>query len=173
MANKSQVETPKSTFSDVLNTPQGAQQPQPQGPKNTFKRLTNHMSFTCSASLVQSNGFLDYLNVLTEYGEIPIDVLVLAYAYIKKCIEGKSSTNLVQSKGIKVLYGVCVFLAYKYLVETDYWPLEQFCKLVGVKKYTLFKYEIFIIDKYLNFELHMTKAAFDQQKKILSLFGLK
>lgn len=109
--------------------------------------------------------------MLREVGDIPINAHVLGFIYLKKSMFSKAAASVIKPSGIKALYGVCVFLAYKFLIEEDYWPLEEFSKLVGVKAYTLFKYEVFVIDRLLNYNLHVRKEEYDKEMNILKRFG--
>lgn len=138
----------------VLPSPVSPKRNHPiKDPSCISSSLSKHTSFSCSANLASPDSFHEYLQILIELGEIPDNVLTVASIYFKRCFKGKKAMKQVKPAGIKVLYGVCVFLAYKFLIEIDFWPLEEFCLMVGVKKRTLFKYEVFVVSKLLNFNL--------------------
>jgi hypothetical protein len=142
----------------------------PIGPKIDLKELVKierHSNFTSSTALVQSSSFKDYLNFLITNGEFPHHLLIMAEIYVKRAIDNPDTVNLIKPEGLKVFYGICVLLAYKFTEENDFWPLAEYCNFLGINAKTLFKYEIFVVCKIFNFKLHVNGHEIKKETEIL------
>jgi hypothetical protein len=115
--------------------------------------------------------FKDYLDFITENGDFPNSVLIFAEIYLKNSISDDRTLKLIKPEGVKALYGVCIFLAYKFLLEHDYWPIKEFCNFIGVDKLTMFKYEIFVIDKMLGYKLNVNTKDYYKECTLLQKLG--
>lgn len=170
----------ESRIENTKNSPKNAQSREDNDkiirenpPKNTpendtfiYSKVTStdaskQTSFTCSALLTSTGAFYEYLQVIIQMGDLPSNVLVLAAIYLKRCLRAEKAMKLIKPAGLKVLYGVCVLLAYKFLFDIDFWPLEQFGLMVGLKRSTLFKYELFVSAKLLRFNYFVNSEDYN------------
>ena len=115
----------------------------------------------------KSSNFYKYLTILREIGEITDNVLITGLIYLDKIIANDTAFKLVKPDGIQVLCGICVLTAYKFLIEEEYWPLHEYCKLVGISCRSLMKYEIFVASKLLMFDFYVSESLYRSTKRAL------
>lgn len=147
----------------------------PKGPKLRYvypMRVERQNNFSSMSHLVQMGHCQDYLDFIVENGDFESSVLILAEIYLRHSIQCDRSLKLVKPEGVKVLYGVCLFLAYKFLIEDDYWPLSEFCHFIGVDKIKMFKYELFVCDKVLQYKLGVSLEEYNHEHELLENIGL-
>jgi hypothetical protein len=79
------------------------------------------------------------ISIFRKIGEIEENVLIVAVHYLDKILE---EFQLTEGSYLKGMYATCVLLAHKFLVEDEYWPVEEFAKMVGVDESHIKKWEI-------------------------------
>jgi hypothetical protein len=90
-----------------------------------------------------------YLDYQTEFkalvytfsikGKITDEVLVLAFAYVIMILRD----NEVDGSGfVQDIFSTCVLIAFKYLMDHQYWPLKEFVKMTTSNSSTLKKSEV-------------------------------
>lgn len=84
-----------------------------------------------SVKLIKLSRYQRLLSIFSEIGEIEENVFILALIYLNRILE---SFSLENGKFLKGMYSTCVLLAHKFLIEDEYWPLDEFSKMVGVKE---------------------------------------
>jgi hypothetical protein len=106
------------------------------------------------------------LSIFHAIGEIEENVLILAYIYLENILE---TFELQDGKYLKGMYATCVLLAHKFIIEDEYWPLEEFCKMVGVNENQIRKWEVQILDC-LEYQLYVPAEQFDSEKSDITCF---
>jgi hypothetical protein len=115
--------------------------------------------------VVPNQTYSAYLPFLRETGDITTEQFVLAYFYFEKLLNHKQAVSFVDPCCIKELYGVCCLLAFKFLEEKDFWPLTEFCNLIGVNSLALYALERHILSEILCYKLYVPTEAFKNQKR--------
>lgn len=75
--------------------------------------------------------YREHLLKLMTLGELTNDILILALIYLLKVVD---QLGLQESDRLKNIYSTCAFLAFKFLEEESYWPIEEFALLTEQKK---------------------------------------
>lgn len=98
-------------------------------------------------------------------GEIEESIFIIALIYLDKVLD---EFSLEKGCFLKGMYSTCLLLAHKYLVEEEYWPLDEFSKMVGVSEEQIKRWELQILNC-LEFKLFVSQHMFEETK--LSLYG--
>jgi hypothetical protein len=114
---------------------------------------------------MKEGDFLDYLILFKSITDIPDEVYLLAYIYAKKSLQSESNIDMINSCSIKCFYGVCVLIAYKYLVETDTWLLRDYCQILSISERALYLFEWVIVDQFLDYKLYVSDKEFFSEKQ--------
>lgn len=146
----------------------------PKGPKlhfNTSTRLERPSDFTSCSNKVQTEGnFKEYLNFLLLNGEFDLHLLIMAEIYTKRAVDCPKASKFLKPQSIKIFYGICILLAHKFSVEDAFWPLEEYCKLLGISQETLRQFETFIVCEVMGFELHIGEEELRKERAILGKY---
>lgn len=130
-------------------------------------RVDRFNSSTPTEELVKKLTLKEYLLFFLVNGEFDTSVMILASLYARRAIENPKTAKLIKPEGLKVFYGICVLLAFKYTNDLDMWPLSEFSNFLGIKPKTVKKYEKFVIDKIFHFNLFVSQMEFQKEKHLL------
>ena len=129
----------------------------------TVAALLNMSLFTLKVDF-KLEQLTEFIQLFDQSAEIETNVYIQAYTYFKKII---FVINDPLPQQILLIYLTCVFIAHKFLIETEVWYLEEFCKLMGVKATNLKKMEFILINQYLDYELWVKMDTLSRTKKYL------
>jgi len=104
--------------------------------------------------------------VFEQFGDIEESVLILAMSYLNDIL---SIFDLEEGSFLKGMYATCVLLAHKYLVETEYWPVQEFSKMVGVSSNQITQWENQILSC-LEYKLYASEEVFAELRSELLSF---
>jgi hypothetical protein len=74
--------------------------------------------------------------------------------------------TLGKTSSIRSMYSTCVLLAYKYLEETSFWPINEFALLIMEPHNKIRKWEVQIL-KLMQFNLWVSPTTFLEFKNEL------
>jgi hypothetical protein len=97
------------------------------------------------------------LRIFEKVGEIEDSVFIVALIYLDRILK---EFSLDDGEFLKGMYSTCVLLAHKFLVEEEYWPVDEFSKMVGVSEFQIKKWELQILDC-LAYKLFVSPQQFD------------
>lgn len=139
-------------------------------PKNITNTNQNFRAFVCQN--IPRIKFSSFLKRFTNLGKIPIEILIHAYILFNRSI--LSFKELKSAHCSHKLFTSCVFLSYKFLVDSHFWAVGDFCKLGGISKEQLQAVETILLSKVLKFELYVSEQEFTRTENMLSrLYSLE
>lgn len=138
--------------------------------KNEIKN-SGSLKELSSLEEVSKLSFKAYLKFLIAFGDFRPYLLIMAEIYILRAIENPDTAQLIQICGMKVFFGICLLLAFKFSEETEIWTLDQYCNFLGIDAKTLYKYEMFVVSKIFNFELHLSEEELQMHSVLLRNLG--
>lgn len=95
----------------------------------------------------------DILVEIQEVGDMEENVYILAFIYIHRAI---FRLNSPRPDLILKMYLVSIFLAHKFLIEEEMWPLDEFATLISCRAHRLKKMEMWLAEELLDFKLAVT-----------------
>lgn len=99
--------------------------------------------------------------ILKNFGTFPDEVLILGLIYLNKML---MKYKLVQTSYLVGMYSTCVFLAHKFLVEYEFWPIEEYSKLVLIQEKYIRKWEVQVLHS-LDFRMSVPLSEFEAFKR--------
>lgn len=112
----------------------------------------------------------DFLQAIQEAGDMEDIVYILAFIYTHRAV---FRLNYPRPDVILKMYLVSIFLAHKFLIEDEEWPLEEFAKLISCKVHHLMKMELWLASDLLNFKLAITNEKLSRTKIFLAQSKVK
>ena len=67
--------------------------------------------------------------IFEKIGDIEESVMIVGLIYLLKILE---AFQLEEPQFLKGMFATCVFLAHKFLIEDEYWPVDEFSKMVNI-----------------------------------------
>lgn len=98
-------------------------------------------------------------------GDITSEVFILALIYLKKILK---TFDLTEGSFLAGMYSTCILIANKFLIEDEYWPIEEFSKMAGSSGVQIRQWELQIL-LCMDFELYVSKFKFENFRKRLLL----
>lgn len=139
--------------------------PEFQFESSVKKKKFSH--YSSSQELVKGLTLKEYLILFIQVGEFDPCVLIMAIIYSRRAIENPKTARLIKPEGLKMFFGICILLAFKYTNDIDMWPLMEYSNFLGIKNKTLEKYEHFVVNKIFNFKLYVSDTEFQKDKLLL------
>lgn len=135
----------------------------------TSVNIEKFSSYSSSSSqeFVKGLTLKEYLLFFIVSGEFEPYVMIIASLYARRAIENPKAARLIKPKGLKVFFGICILLAFKYTNDLETWPLSEYSNFLGITNKKLEKYEKFVVSKVFNFKLFVSDQEF--KKEILQL----
>lgn len=133
----------------------------------SFVRMEKFRHYSSSKNFVKALTLKEYLLFFILNGEFDPCVLIIASLYTKRALENPKTAKLIKPEGLRVFFGICVLLAFKYTNDQDFWPLKEYCNFLGIKEKTLQKYEKFVAFNILNFQFFVSDEEYQNEKIIL------
>lgn len=131
----------------------------------SLKKLSSYSP--SSEDFVKRLTLKEYLIFFIKIGKFDPCVLIIACLYARKAIENPKTAQLLKPKGLKVFFGICILLAFKYTNDFSIWPLSEYSHFLGIQNKALEKYENFVVRKIFNFRLFVSNPEYRKEKLIL------
>jgi hypothetical protein len=91
------------------------------------------------------------------------EIFIVALIYLKRVL---TKFDLTNSSYLKGMYSSCVLLAHKYLMDDEYWPIDEFSQLVKIMAKQLIPWEQQIVGC-LDYRLYVTTIEYSSLKTVL------
>jgi hypothetical protein len=98
-----------------------------------LKVLQSH--FKCKGG-IPPIPFCNFIERFTELGGLTTPIITTGYIYLTKAVK---KLDLRDPECLHKLFSCCLFMAHKFCVDTEYWHIEDWAKLAGVKEDELLK----------------------------------
>jgi hypothetical protein len=103
-------------------------------------------------------------------GQINNIVFVYSLALAKKIQESPSINKVIFRTGdFVILFGACLFLSIKLVVDTEKWFLVDFSTISKIGQKMLHDAELMICDDILNFDVNIQESQLSQIYQIMSI----
>lgn len=120
---------------------------------------------------VSNFSFKAFLKFLITFGDFQPYLLIMAEIYALRAIEHPKTAQLIQICGMKIFFGICLLLAFKFSEETTMWSLSQYCNFLGIDFKTLYEYEMFVVCQIFNFQLYVSEEELQMHSILLRRLG--
>lgn len=104
-----------------------------------------------------------FVSRFLKVGQINNIVFVYSLALAKKVKKSLTKDYEFSEGDFLKIYGCCLFLSIKMVIDMEKWYLEDFEYVSGIPKETIEALEIFILDEALNFDISIPRTSYREE----------